>query len=400
MSAPESTALQTSPEGAGDEGSGTKALQHEYTFWYHRRRGDKKNVDYNESTKQIESFGTIQAFWQIYDHILRPNEFKVTTDYHLFKKGIKPTWEDPANNNGGKWMVRLKKGLASRYWEELVLAIIGEQFDTGDELCGAVVSVRSSEDIISVWNRNSENKDATNKIRDQIRRVLNLPAFIAIEYKKHVDAKADGSSFRNPSMVWKATPRGNEGGAGAGAYNKERAQGAGSREGAGFHGEKRFPREPREPRDPNAPREPWKDRRSDNRGEARGQDRNNNAEGPSHSTGDPARDAANADKANAEKAKGRGVPSTSSWGNASKGDARSNDTRGGAMRRERGGSGEAGAEASSSRSDALPNTFKRAPLPGIPSLRGNTFTAAAKAQKDKESPNVWTRQTKVSEEKD
>lgn len=43
---------------------------------------------------------------------------------------------------GGQLLVRLKKGLASRAWENLVLAIIGEQFDVGNEICGAVVSVR------------------------------------------------------------------------------------------------------------------------------------------------------------------------------------------------------------------------------------------------------------------
>jgi len=49
---------------------------------------------------------------------------------------------------GGKWIVRLKKGLASKYWEELILAIIGEQFDVGKEICGAVISIRGGEDIL------------------------------------------------------------------------------------------------------------------------------------------------------------------------------------------------------------------------------------------------------------
>jgi translation initiation factor 4E len=62
-------------------------------------------------------------------------------------------------------MVRLKKGISSRYWEDIVFAIIGEQFDVGHEICGAVVSVRNNEDIISVWNKNAENLEATNKIR-------------------------------------------------------------------------------------------------------------------------------------------------------------------------------------------------------------------------------------------
>jgi hypothetical protein len=61
--------------------------------------------------------------------------------------------------------VRLKKGLTSRLWEELILAIIGEQFDVGHEICGAVVSVRHSEDIISVWNKSADNAEATAKIR-------------------------------------------------------------------------------------------------------------------------------------------------------------------------------------------------------------------------------------------
>lgn len=152
----------------------------------------------------------MEHFWRIYNHLQRPNEFKTTTDYHLFKNGIKPTWEDPQNERGGKWMVRLKKGLTSRYWEELVLAIIGEQFDVGHEICGAVVSIRHNEDIISVWNKNADNTEAKNKIRsvisfshphpllfsDQMRRILRLPSFIAIEYKKHQDSIVDKSSFR------------------------------------------------------------------------------------------------------------------------------------------------------------------------------------------------------------
>jgi len=46
------------------------------------------------------------------------------------------------NRYGGKWIVRLRKGLASRCWENLVLAMLGEQFMVGEEICGAVVSVR------------------------------------------------------------------------------------------------------------------------------------------------------------------------------------------------------------------------------------------------------------------
>lgn len=107
----------------------------------------------------------MERFWQIYDHLKRPNDFKISTEYHLFKDGISPFWEDANNINGGKWTLKLKKGISSRYWEEIVLAIIGEQFDVGAEICGAVLSIRSNEDILSVWNRTADNYEAINKIR-------------------------------------------------------------------------------------------------------------------------------------------------------------------------------------------------------------------------------------------
>lgn len=62
-------------------------------------------------------------------------------------------------------MIRLRKGIVQRYWEDILLAIIGEQFDVGSEICGAVVSIRINEDILSVWNKTADNKEAVNKIR-------------------------------------------------------------------------------------------------------------------------------------------------------------------------------------------------------------------------------------------
>jgi translation initiation factor 4E len=35
--------------------------------------------------------------------------------------------QDESNRSGGQWTLRLKKGLANRYWEDLILAIVGDQ---------------------------------------------------------------------------------------------------------------------------------------------------------------------------------------------------------------------------------------------------------------------------------
>ncbi|KAG8876461.1 hypothetical protein FRB97_004151 [Tulasnella sp. 331] len=117
----------------------------------------------------------------------------------------RPVWEDPLNQNGGKWIIRLRKSIADRLWEDLVLAVIGDQFDIDDGICGVVLSVRGAEDILSVWNRDDKDADAKGRIRDVIRRALGLPKETIMEYKSNNDSMNDRSSFRTTSSSNLAT---------------------------------------------------------------------------------------------------------------------------------------------------------------------------------------------------
>ncbi|KAL0647603.1 hypothetical protein Bca4012_045894 [Brassica carinata] len=47
--------------------------------------------------------------------------------------------QDGANCNGGKWILRFSKGVSSRFWEDLLLALVGDQLDDADNICGAVL---------------------------------------------------------------------------------------------------------------------------------------------------------------------------------------------------------------------------------------------------------------------
>lgn len=44
------------------------------------------------------------------------------------------------------------------------------------------------EDILSIWNRTSNDQMTTSRIRDTLRRVLNLPTNTIMEYKTHNDS--------------------------------------------------------------------------------------------------------------------------------------------------------------------------------------------------------------------
>eukprot|EP01088_Endostelium_zonatum_P018522 TRINITY_DN5979_c0_g2_i1.p1 TRINITY_DN5979_c0_g2~~TRINITY_DN5979_c0_g2_i1.p1 ORF type:complete len:225 (+),score=51.79 TRINITY_DN5979_c0_g2_i1:58-732(+) len=160
---------------------GEHPLKSSYTFYAMKLAGQRTTEAFEQSMKKIGTFNTVEGFWQYYSHLTQPNNLSsddttAQIDYYMFKDNIQPKWEDEANSKGGKWILHIKKGLASKYWEDLLLAFIGEQFPHGDEVCGVVVSVRYLEDIISVWSRNADNKDARFAIRETLTKsVLNLP---------------------------------------------------------------------------------------------------------------------------------------------------------------------------------------------------------------------------------
>ncbi|KAL0095007.1 translation initiation factor eIF 4e-like domain-containing protein [Phycomyces blakesleeanus] len=192
--------LELTSQGQKASGTQTHPLHYTWVFWFMHRNPREKITNYEESMKRIASFSSIEDFWAVYSHLRRPSDLPNISDYHLFKHGVRPVWEDEVNVNGGKWIVRLKKGLASRYWESLVLAIIGDQFDVNDEICGAVLSIRGSNDIVSVWNKTSSNGRINLKIRDTIKKTLGLPQDTIMEYKSHNDALRDNSSFHNTDV--------------------------------------------------------------------------------------------------------------------------------------------------------------------------------------------------------
>ncbi|KAL3776098.1 hypothetical protein ACHAW5_002750 [Stephanodiscus triporus] len=176
-------------------------LQTGFTFYYMRRSkkgnaaldGDAKTsltdkASFTDAVKPIGTCRTVEEFWSIYNYLIRPHELPATTDYHFFREGVNPTWEDPYNSNGGRWTIRLpKRGLiGSRYWEEVLLSLLGGFPDVPDgEICGAVISVRGHEDVLSIWNKTSNNQRVVGRIKDGLKKLLRLPASAPMRYHNH-----------------------------------------------------------------------------------------------------------------------------------------------------------------------------------------------------------------------
>ncbi|KAJ3890492.1 translation initiation factor eIF4e [Lentinula edodes] len=221
----QSTSKEKTSNGSSPKDSEPHPLRNTWVFWFRQQRAPgNKLVSYEEGIKKISAFASVESFWSLWTHLAPPSALQPTTDYLLFHDGIRrPVWEDPVNISGGKWIIRLKKGVADRIWEDLVLAVLGDQFDkcrqveeNGEiaaswedgsdsgaelpEICGCTISVRQSEDIISLWNRLDGDVKIRERIRDTIRKVLHLPPSTIMEYKSNNDSMQDKSSFRNSAI--------------------------------------------------------------------------------------------------------------------------------------------------------------------------------------------------------
>ncbi|KAI8573785.1 hypothetical protein RHMOL_Rhmol01G0302600 [Rhododendron molle] len=110
--------------------------------------------------RPVYTFSSVEEFWSLYNNIHRPSKLAVGADFHCFKHKIEPKWEDPVCANGGKWTVSFSRGKSDTGWLYTLLAMIGEQFDHGDEICGAVVNVRARQENIALWTKDASNEAA------------------------------------------------------------------------------------------------------------------------------------------------------------------------------------------------------------------------------------------------
>jgi translation initiation factor 4E len=62
----------------------------------------------------------------------------------------------------------------------LVLAVVGDSFNLGDEICGVVLAIKHSEDVVSIWTKNSQDKERIMEIRNRMKKALNVASNLGL----------------------------------------------------------------------------------------------------------------------------------------------------------------------------------------------------------------------------
>ena len=63
---------------------------------------------YEAGLTTVGDFDTVESYCRYLNWLKLPSKLERNLNYHLYKSGIKPMWEDEANANGGKWMLTMK----------------------------------------------------------------------------------------------------------------------------------------------------------------------------------------------------------------------------------------------------------------------------------------------------
>eukprot|EP00929_Paragymnodinium_shiwhaense_P040137 TRINITY_DN20980_c0_g1_i1.p2 TRINITY_DN20980_c0_g1~~TRINITY_DN20980_c0_g1_i1.p2 ORF type:complete len:244 (+),score=55.04 TRINITY_DN20980_c0_g1_i1:186-917(+) len=150
------------------------------------------------SIRKVCEFSTVQEFWSIWNGLPQPSEliegkkFSRTGQnnqthtieaFMIFKQGIQPEWEDQANAKGGHFQLTLKattpSGQVDEYWNNIVLAIIGNNI----EACKVITGVRLVDKLsakakvtdhirIELWYHSTSTTDEVNQLKRSMEKML------------------------------------------------------------------------------------------------------------------------------------------------------------------------------------------------------------------------------------
>jgi hypothetical protein len=163
-------------------------LQNEWTFWLDKYVANLSPEQYAANLKSISTVGTVQAFWSVFNNIVGPDKLTSRGSLHFMKKGIQPAWEDPQNENGGAYNFKIKTKDSPFAWRELLMMLIGEQFEDilspGDSVCGVSVSTRNQTDNFQIWTSRAESSNVE-KVTGRLVEVLKPVEVLNVYYKVH-----------------------------------------------------------------------------------------------------------------------------------------------------------------------------------------------------------------------
>ncbi|KAG5437227.1 hypothetical protein PCANB_001019 [Pneumocystis canis] len=184
-------------------------LMHKWTLWFTKplTPGQRVNTTdaWADSLKEVITFDSVEEFWGIYNNIAKASQLPPKSDYHLFKTGVRPEWEDKQNQRGGRWSYNNRDRRSvniDELWLHIMLAAIGETLENeGDnEVMGVVVNIRKGFVRLGLWTRSTSNEEVLRAIGKRFREAMKISDKETVEFYSHSDSAHSGSTRAKSRM--------------------------------------------------------------------------------------------------------------------------------------------------------------------------------------------------------
>jgi translation initiation factor 4E len=134
------------------------ALSDRWTLWAHLPH----NTDWSiKSYIQISTFTSIEDTLAVTETL--PPVMVENCMLFLMKEGIKPTWEDPKNRNGGCFSYKVSNKNVFKVWKDLTYVVVGGSSSKNSNfvncVTGITISPKKNFCIIKIWMCDCNNQN-------------------------------------------------------------------------------------------------------------------------------------------------------------------------------------------------------------------------------------------------
>ena len=133
-------------------------LSDRWTLWAHLPH----NTDWS-----INSYIKIYTFTSVEETIAisetMPSVLVENCMLFLMRDGVKPTWEDPKNRNGGCFSYKISNKSVCKVWKELSYVVVGgtvsKQMNYVNNVTGITISPKKNFCILKIWMSDCSNQN-------------------------------------------------------------------------------------------------------------------------------------------------------------------------------------------------------------------------------------------------
>jgi len=143
-------------EHVNNESTNNKLLD-TWVLWSHLPHDTNWDLD---SYKEITKITNMNEAINLYENL--PEIIIKNCMLFLVRDGIKPTWEDPKNHDGGSFSFKINNKCVVDSWKNLSYVLLGETLtspELSEIITGISISPKKNFCIIKIWLSNCNNTD-------------------------------------------------------------------------------------------------------------------------------------------------------------------------------------------------------------------------------------------------